>query len=104
MERCKCLFDVNTTFTSHRGIFDHNIPLIYSSSPINERSYRYPGKKKDIIERLVQEMLDQGVIRPSSSPYASPVVLVGKKDESRLCIHYRDLNQLKVKDSPYFYH
>lgn len=44
-------------------------------------------------------MLDQGVIQPSSSPYASPVVLVGKKDGSwRLCVDYRDLNKLTVKD------
>lgn len=44
-------------------------------------------------------MLDQGVIQPSSGPYASPVVLVGKKDGSwRLCVDYRDLNKFTVKD------
>lgn len=55
--------------------------------------------KKDIIEKLVQEMLDQGVIQHSTSPYASPVVLVGKKDSTwRLCVDYRELNQLTIKD------
>lgn len=60
---------------------------------MNKRPYRYPGVKKDIIEKLVQEMLDQGVIQHSTSPYDSPVVLVGEKDRSwHLCVDYRELN------------
>jgi len=44
-------------------------------------------------------MLDQGVVQHSTSPYASLVVLVGKKDGSwRLCVDYRDLNQMTIKD------
>ena len=63
-----------------RGHFDHRIPLKEGTSPINLRPYKYPLKHKDIIEQLVQQMLDQGVIQASCSPFASPVVLVGKKD------------------------
>ena len=47
----------------------------------------------------MQEMLDNGIIQPSSSPFASPVVLVSEKDGSwRLCVDYRELNNQTVKD------
>jgi len=82
-----------------RGVFDHRIPLHPGTKPINIRPYRYPLKQKDIIEGLVQEMLDSGIIQPSCSPFASPVVLVGKKDGFwRLCVDYRELNKHTVKD------
>lgn len=88
-----------TTLPPHRGVFDHKIPLIEASNPISQRPYRYPAFKKDNIEKLVLEMLDQGVIQNSTSAYASPVVLVGKKDGSwRLCVDYRSLNQMTIKD------
>lgn len=99
MEQYKCIFDIPTALPPHRGPYDHRIPLIDNATPISKRPYRFPGVKKDIIEKLVQEMLNQGVVQHSTSPYASPVVLVGKKDGSwRLCIDYRDLNHLTVKD------
>ncbi|XP_019264304.1 PREDICTED: uncharacterized protein LOC109241930 [Nicotiana attenuata] len=82
-----------------RGPFDHKIPLQAGCNPVNLRPYRYSSSQKDIIERLVQDMLDQGIVQPSSSPYASPVVLVGKKDGSwRLCVDYRGLNKATIKD------
>ncbi len=61
--------------------------------------YIYPYFQTAEIEKLVTEMLENKVIQPSNSPYASPVLLVKKKDGSwRFCIDYRRLNDLTVKD------
>ena len=79
--------------------YDHQIDLKDEAGPINCRPYRYAAVQKDAIEKLICEMLHAGVIRQSRSPYASPVVLVKKKDGSwRLCVDYRALNQVTVKD------
>ena len=69
------------------------------SQHVKLRPYRYPSIQKDEIERMVEEMKAVRVIRDSTSSFASPVVLVKKKDGSwRLCIDYRRLNKLTVKD------
>lgn len=66
---------------------------------MNSRPYWYSPVQKDVIEKLVLEMRSQGIIQYSSSPYTSLVVLVGKKDGSwRLCVDYRALNKLTIKD------
>lgn len=53
----------------------------------------------DIIEKLVQEMMDQRVIQHNTGPYASLVVMVGENDGSwKLCIDYKELNHMTVKD------
>ena len=81
-----------------RGVFDHRINLEPGSGAVNVRPYRYLLKQKDIIEQLVQEMLKRGIIQTSSSPFASPVVLVGKKDGTwRLCVDYKELNKKTIK-------
>ncbi|XP_038981135.1 uncharacterized protein K02A2.6-like [Phoenix dactylifera] len=79
--------------------WDHQIPLVPGTKPMNSRPYRYPHYQKSEIEKLVGELLQQGVVRPSQSPFASPVLLVRKSDGSwRLCVDYRALNQATIKD------
>jgi hypothetical protein len=65
---------------------DHKIPLT-SSNPINVRAYCYLYLQKAEIEKLIQEMLLLGVIRPSQSPFSAPVLLVFMPDGSWcLCV------------------
>ena len=78
---------------------DHCILILPNQRPINFRPYKYGHVQKEEIEKLVVEMLQAGVIRPSHSPYYSPVLLVKKKDGGqRFCVDYRMLNQVTISN------
>jgi hypothetical protein len=78
---------------------DYKIPLKEGQSSVNVRPYRYAHCQKNEIERQVTEMLNTGLIRPSTSPFSSPILLVKKKDGSwRFCTDYRALNPVTIKD------
>jgi hypothetical protein len=77
---------------------NHSIPLLSGAQPTFLRPYRYPPSLKDEIERQVNDMLSQGIIQPSSSTFASPVLLVKKKDGSfRFYVDFRQLNAITTK-------
>ena len=79
--------------------FDHWIVLRDETRLVNVLPYRYAHFHKGEIERQVEEMLNQGLIRSSTSPFSSPVLLVRKKDGSwRFCTDYRALNEATVND------
>uniref|UniRef100_A0A2N9EMW0 Ty3 transposon capsid-like protein domain-containing protein n=1 Tax=Fagus sylvatica TaxID=28930 RepID=A0A2N9EMW0_FAGSY len=78
---------------------EHQILLKEGVPPHFQRPYRYPHYQKTEIEKIVQDLLDSGCVRPSQSPFASPVLLVRKADGSwRMCVDYRGLNKETVKD------
>jgi hypothetical protein len=75
------IFSESLTLPPHREC-DHSIPLKEGSKPPNTRPYNVPFKQKDEVEKLMKALLQDAIIRPSSSPYSSPAILVRKKDES----------------------
>jgi hypothetical protein len=82
-----------TNITQHR-IDTGNHP------PIKQHPRRLPWAKQEEVGELLKSMLKDDVIEPSSSPWASPIVLVRKKDGStRFCVDYRRLNDVTKKDS-----
>ncbi|KAJ4753430.1 polyprotein [Rhynchospora pubera] len=92
------LFDEPKGLPPKRSI-DHQIPLTPGAKPVNLRPYRYSYFQKLEIEKIVEELLNNSIIQPSTSPYASPVLLVKKKDVGwRMCIDYRRLNEATIKD------
>ncbi|GKA23492.1 putative reverse transcriptase domain-containing protein [Tanacetum coccineum] len=78
---------------------EFQIGLIPGAAPVARAPYRLaPSEMKELSEQL-QELSDKGFIRPSSSPWGAPVLFVKKKDGSfRMCIDYRELNKLTVKN------
>jgi hypothetical protein len=79
--------------------YDHSISLLPNVAPINCRPYRYSPEQNDEIERQVTKMLEAGIVVSSLSPFASPMLLVKKKDNSwRFCVDYRKLNSISVKN------
>lgn len=103
-EIAQVLEEFASVFEEPKGLpperaFDHSITLLPGAKPVNLRPYRYNPAQKDEIERQVADMLQNGVIQPSSSPFSSPVLLVQKKDLTwRFCIDYRHLNAITVKN------
>jgi hypothetical protein len=78
---------------------EHQILLKQGVPPHCQRPYRYPHYQKTEIEKIMIDLLDSGCVRPSQSPFASPVLLVRKEDGSwRMCFDYRGLNKETVKD------
>ena len=90
----KSEFDLGRT-----GLVKHVIDT-NDNKPFKQQLRRHPIAHLPVIDQHVDNMLKQGINEPSSSPWASNVVLVRKSDNSlRFCVDYRELNTLSVKDS-----
>jgi hypothetical protein len=75
------------------------IKLIPSMQPIHKAPYRMAPKEQVELKRQLDDLLAKGFIRPSRSPWAFSVLFIEKKDKSkRLCVDYRALNQVIIKN------
>ena len=82
-----------------RGV-DHRIELVENSQPPVNRTYKMSPAELDELKKQLEELTEAGAIEPSSSPYGAPILFVSKKDGSlRMCVDYRALNKLSVKNS-----
>nr|CAD2188177.1 unnamed protein product [Meloidogyne enterolobii] len=89
---------VFTEKSDYKGSIKHDINLEPGKGPIASRQYRVPMTMKEEIKKQVEQMLKDGIIEHSNSQFASPVVLVKKKDGSmRFAIDYRKLNSITIK-------
>lgn len=79
---------------------DYEIEIeLESKKPVCFRPYRLPDCDRVLLRKIIDELLEYKIIQESRSAYASPVLLVDKKEgEKRLCIDYRSLNKITIKD------
>lgn len=105
-----CKRDEGVTETLERMIEEYNPTgtkevgvkmkiVMKSDKPIYHTARRLSAYELNVVHKQIDEWLESGIIRPSTSEYASPIVLVKKKDgKYRLCVDYRDLNKEVVRD------
>jgi hypothetical protein len=75
------------------------IELIHGTVPISKRAYMVSRPELMELKKQIDELPKKGYIRPSTSPWASPVLFVEKKDGTRrMCIDYRDMNEVTIKN------
>ncbi|GJW27346.1 reverse transcriptase domain-containing protein [Tanacetum coccineum] len=78
---------------------EFQIDLIPGAAPVARTPYRLAPSEMQELSNQLQELTDRGFIRPSTSPWGAPVLFVKKKDGSfRMCIDYRELNKLTIKN------
>ncbi|GKE77726.1 putative reverse transcriptase domain-containing protein, partial [Tanacetum coccineum] len=78
---------------------EFQIDLVPGAAPVAQAPYRLAPSEMEELSTQLQELSDKGFIRPSPSPWEAPVLFVKKKDGSfRMCIDYRELNKLTIKN------
>ena len=95
----KDIFASSSLDLGHTTIVEHSIDT-GNARPIKQAPYRVSQAQRIEIDQQISNMLCQNIIKPSSSPWSSPVVLLKKKDGStRFCVDYRKPNAVTRKDS-----
>nr|GEV64612.1 putative reverse transcriptase domain-containing protein [Tanacetum cinerariifolium] len=78
---------------------EFQIDLIPGAAPVARTPYRLAPSEMQELSTQLQELIDRGFIRPSTSPWGAPFLFVKKKDKTfRMCIDYRELNKLTIKN------
>src|SRR5207302_9908725 len=78
---------------------DHRIELEPGSEPPTKAPYRMSPAQLDELKKQLNELLEKKFVQPSKSPFGAPVLFVKKKDGStRMCIDYRALNKVTIKN------
>ena len=96
-EYCDIFYSEGNPVTKAKGIPPMTIQT--TGKPIALRAYRAPFSKRQVISDEVDAMLRDGIIRPSQSPWSSPVLLIPKRDQTaRFCVDYRALNAITKRD------
>ena len=91
-------FASTTSELGRSNIVQHSIDTS-THAPLCQPPYKSAWKEREVIQSQVEDMLKAGVVEPSSSPWASPVVLVKKKEGTlRFCVDYRKLNSITTRD------
>jgi len=89
-------FAFKTDELGRTSLVTHNID---TQGPIRQRAYRNSPKQKEIAQEIINELLENKIIRFSMSPWAAPIVLVKKKTrDTRLCVDFRKPNNITKKD------
>ncbi|CAG2186669.1 unnamed protein product [Mytilus edulis] len=108
-DQCKIVVDLLTKYSGafamskndlgRTDIIQHKINT-GNAHPIKQNPRRVPLAQRKEVDEEIQRMLDGGIIRHSQSPWSSPIVVVRKKDQSiRLCIDFRLVNDMSIKDN-----
>ena len=82
-----------------RGGIEHRIELVDGAAPPCRPTFRQTNRELEELKKQLAELVEQGFIRPSESAYGAPILFVKKKDGGlRLCVDYRALNDITVKN------
>ena len=82
-----------------KRLVDHEIDTVLGETPPHKSPYRLSSSEMEELRRQVELLLEQGWIRPSSSPYGAPVLFIPKKNGKwRMCVDYRALNKITIKN------